>query len=277
MVDTGHGPPVVMIPGIQGRWEWMRPAVNALSTRCRVVTASLAGEPRGLLPAPRHGFSSHIAWVEALLDAARLERVALCGVSYGGLVALHFAARRPSRVSALVLVSTPPPNWTPHGEFARYVRMPRSLCPLFALSASRRLYPELARTFPALRERAGFAVRHLWRVLSAPCAPVRMAARVRLLDSVDLVADSHRIACPTLVVTGSANLDRTVPVSSTREYLGLIPGARHAEIPRTGHLGLITQPRVFRDVVSNFLAAHPRDDLDRRAPEVSAAVAAAPS
>ena len=43
MLDVGSGPPVVVLPGVQGRWEWMRPAVGALAERCRVLTDSLPG------------------------------------------------------------------------------------------------------------------------------------------------------------------------------------------------------------------------------------------
>ena len=44
MIDIGTGPPLVLIPGLQGRWEWMRPAVDALARRFRVLTFSLAGD-----------------------------------------------------------------------------------------------------------------------------------------------------------------------------------------------------------------------------------------
>ena len=44
MVDIGSGSPLVLVPGIQGRWEWMRPAVDALARRLRVLTFTLAGE-----------------------------------------------------------------------------------------------------------------------------------------------------------------------------------------------------------------------------------------
>ena len=30
MMDEGQGPAVIVIPGIQGRWEWMTPALDAL-------------------------------------------------------------------------------------------------------------------------------------------------------------------------------------------------------------------------------------------------------
>ena len=31
IIDRGSGPPLVLIPGLQGRWEYLRPAVDALS------------------------------------------------------------------------------------------------------------------------------------------------------------------------------------------------------------------------------------------------------
>ena len=46
----GRGLPLLVIPGIQGRWEWMRPGIRALATRFRVTTYSLAGEPEDVLP-----------------------------------------------------------------------------------------------------------------------------------------------------------------------------------------------------------------------------------
>jgi pimeloyl-ACP methyl ester carboxylesterase len=60
---------------------------------------------------------------------------------------------------------------------------------------------------------------------------------------------------PTLLVTGDSSLDRVVPVERTREYLRIWPHARHAVIPRTGHLGLITRPEEFAAVVGPFVGA----------------------
>ena len=45
-------------------------------------------------------------FVLALLDAAKLERVALVGHSFGSLIALEASARAPQRVSHLVLAGT---------------------------------------------------------------------------------------------------------------------------------------------------------------------------
>ena len=99
MVDRGHGPAVLMIPGIQGRWEWMNPVVDAVVARCRVISGSLTGD-RGSLRSidAAHGFDDCLGWVDELLDRTGIEQVSVCGISYGGFVALRYAAHRPERV-----------------------------------------------------------------------------------------------------------------------------------------------------------------------------------
>ncbi len=44
MIDIGRGAPVVLIPGLQGRWEWMRPTVELLAEHYRVISYSLCDE-----------------------------------------------------------------------------------------------------------------------------------------------------------------------------------------------------------------------------------------
>lgn len=257
MVDIGNGPPVILIPGIQGRWEWMAPAVDALAARCRVITDSLPGDRGSLRELDRLGsFDTHLDWIDELLDRAQIEHAAICGVSYGGLVAVRYAAHRPLRTRALVLASTPSPTWKPDCRVERYLRSPRLMSPVFALSSPLRLYPEFAAAFPNLISRGAFTVKHLYRVARHPFAPTSMAQRVRLMSDVDFADDCRRVAAPTLVVTGVPGLDRVVQVSSTREYLSAIPGARGAEITNTGHMGLVTKPERFGETVSHFVGTH---------------------
>jgi pimeloyl-ACP methyl ester carboxylesterase len=109
LIDLGHGPPIVLIPGIQGRWEWMRPTVEALAAHCRVLTFSLADEPTAAANIEVPGFDAYVAQVRQALDQAGVDRAVICGVSYGGLVAAAFAAAHPDRVAALVLASALPP------------------------------------------------------------------------------------------------------------------------------------------------------------------------
>jgi pimeloyl-ACP methyl ester carboxylesterase len=254
MIDLGSGLPLVLIPGIQGRWEWMRLTVDALARRCRVITFSLCGEPgTGSRVDAQRGFENFVEQIDRAFDQAGLTEAAVCGVSFGGLVALHYAAVRPERVQALMLASTPGPTWRPECRVEWYVRAPRLLSPLFAWSSAFRLYPEIAAAFPRFGARLLFSARHLARVCCNPFSPVRMAQRVRFMGAVDFVRHCQCVKAPTLIVTGKPGLDRVVPVQSTRGYLEAIAGARYAMIDETGHIGLITKADRFAEVVTDFM------------------------
>src|SRR5438552_15959344 len=124
---------MVLIAGIQGRWEWMRPAVRALTGQCRVLTGSLPGESG-------EGFGRFIGHVDRLLDEAHVSKAVICGISFGGLVALRYAATRPERIRGLILVSTPGPQWKPASHQARSLRWPVLSFPLFLAGGARRTW-----------------------------------------------------------------------------------------------------------------------------------------
>ena len=275
IIDRGSGAPIVVIPGIQGRWEWMKPGIDALAQQSRVITFSFCDEPTsgGRFDEAR-GFWSYVDQVRDALDAAGIERAAICGVSYGGLIAAAFVARHPDRVAALVLVSALPPSWKPDGRVASYLRFPWLLTPVFCLG-SLRLYREIAAANETWWSGVTAAVRHGINVLRHMFHPGRMARRVHLLSSVLaqsgveewIEADLARVQVPTLVVTGEESLERVVPPRVTRRYLELWPHARAATIDRTGHLGLITRPVEFARVVSTFAAEHAPRAIDPAHPD----------
>src|SRR5688500_9025809 len=242
IVDRGSGTPVVVIPGVQGRWEWMQPAIDALAQRCRVVTFSLADEPScaGRFD-EGDGFACYVEQVREALDAADIPEAAICGVSYGGLIAAAFAARYPSRTASLILVSALPAGWLPNARVRFYLRAPRLLMPVFML-ASLRMYREIAAANDGVATGMSAALRHGWLVITHMFSPSRMARRVHLLQSVDLQHELSKVTTPTLIITGEPSLDRVVPVADTHAYLRLWPQASIATIARTGHLGLITRP-----------------------------------
>jgi len=272
IIDRGTGPPVVVIPGIQGRWEWMEPAITALAERGRAITFSLADEPSARAPfSEKAGFDNYVEQVRAALDQRGLERAAICGVSYGGLIAAMFAARYPERTSSLILVSALPPSWRPDARVAFYTRFPWLLTPLFCL-ASLRLYQEFAAANDTWLRGIQAASAAGLNVLLHMFHPARMARRVHLLSSLFGKEDEQRrieaelrsVKVHTLIVTGEDALERVVPPSSTRQYLTLWPHARTMTLARTGHLGLITRSAEFATLVSRFVSeSAPRDDSVR--------------
>lgn len=267
IIDVGSGLPVVLVPGIQGRWEWMKPTVDALARRCRVITFSLADERgTGARFDPRRGLDCYVEQIGAAMDQAGIAMATVCGVSYSGLIAAAFAARHPERTAALVLVSAIPPSWKPNERERFFLRAPRLLSPLFVLG-SVRLYPEIAAATPGVVRGILAALRHAFTALTHMFSPLRMARRVRLLEELNLRGEFPRVSAPVLVVTGEPQLERVVPVRMTREYLSLWPDAQSATISGTGHLGLVTKPAVFADLVVSFAEdASRRDDVVGRVP-----------
>ena len=245
IVDRGSGPPLVLIPGLQGRWEYMRPAVDALASSFRVVTFSLDADD----------FDGYAAQVESVLAEKAIDRATICGVSFGGLVAVRFAAQYPARCNALVLASTPRPQLRLRRRHQIYLRAPWIFGPIFLAESPLRLRPEVCAAIPDWRARSRFATLGLRTLLAAPVSLSKMAARARLIASVDLAADCERIATPTLVVTGEHGLDHVVPVEGSSEFTRRIPNARAVVLERTGHLGSITRPEAFADIVRDFVAA----------------------
>ena len=243
MIRTlGSGPPLVVIPGLDGHCTWLQPLLNELARHFTVMSFSLWGEPdSGHRFDESRGFEPHLAQVDEALRQAGVERATLCGVSYGGWVALSYAARHPDRVDALVLVSTPPPAFEPNHMQRRYLGSPILSAPVFVLSAPGRIAPEIFAALPTWGERVRFGATHLVRVARTGLSPTRMAARMRIAKSVDFFEACRRIKMPTLVVTGEPGLDRVVPVEQTWKYLTLIPGSESLRL-RGGHVCCLTQP-----------------------------------
>ena len=254
LVDRGSGPPLVLVPSLQGRWEYLRRAVDALAVRNRVITFSLCDERGWGLPSGASATLDDFAHqIELALDACGVESAPVCGFSFGGRVALRFAARHPERVSALILASTPGPGWHLKRAHRTYARHPLMLAPAFFAGAPSRVRRELSAAFPNRRERRRFAAEQFRTFVKAPLSPSRMAARARLIDGADVLADCARISVPTLIVNGEPSLDHVVPTTSTAGFSHAIPHARLAVIARTGHFGCVTRADAFAAAVDAFL------------------------
>lgn len=257
VIDRGTGVPLVVVPGVQGRWEYMGPALDALAERFRVLTFPLDGEHlSGRAFDLARGLEGLAEQVEAVIESRGLRRAVVCGVSFGGLAALRLAVRRPDIVAALVLASTPGPSWRLRTRHRVYTRVPWLFGPLFLAEVPWRMRAEVARALPDRRERTRFAWRQLRTFATSPLSPSRMAARTSLIDAVAIRGDCARVSAPTLVVSGETTLDR-VTAGTPAEYVELIRGARLSLLERTGHLGYVTRPAAFAQAVTEFVSSLP--------------------
>jgi pimeloyl-ACP methyl ester carboxylesterase len=119
----GTGTPLLALHGFGGSalWQWDR-QLERFARQHRVLVpdllwfgdSSATGTPT---------LAAQVQAMIALLDARGVERAAIVGVSYGGMVAWELAARNPERVSQLVLGDSPGDVWTPSDHTAMLARL----------------------------------------------------------------------------------------------------------------------------------------------------------
>jgi pimeloyl-ACP methyl ester carboxylesterase len=253
IVERGGGRPLILIPGIQGRCEWGLRTLDALATLGRALTFSLADEPSsGFAWQESAGFENYVKQLDEVIDRTSSVPPVLVGISYGGLIAAEYLARRPNIAAGLVLASAPPPAWSLPPRASRYLGAPRLMAPIFWLGAPLRAYPEVKAAIPGWRARLDFLVEQGLRIAKAPASSRRMVRRLRWLASAETALD-RPLSIPSLIITGEPSLERVVPPDATLTYRTWLPNARVVTMPGTGHGGTVTQPREFAQRVGEWL------------------------
>jgi pimeloyl-ACP methyl ester carboxylesterase len=196
-----------------------------------------------------------------------LESFSLLGFDYGSALISHYAAQHPEHVRSLVLVSPLPirkqPFWDIYEQLTeeRMDQEAREELQAMRREHVRRLDPE--RWAQAYKETAlsgwvedSRALRRMKsEVLVEPNDDPEQVHRdylalLRSLEEWDWRESLARIACPTLVVTGSAD---PMPAESTQEWLGTLPDAHALVIERSGRLPWVERPGDFLGAVDEFL------------------------
>lgn len=104
---TGHGQPIVLVPGTLTGWaSWVAHAERLSATRqvVRVQLRNVELAEQGTPVPASYGVQDEVEGLLATVDAMGLDRFDLAGWSLGGLVALAFAMEHPARVRTLTLV-----------------------------------------------------------------------------------------------------------------------------------------------------------------------------
>jgi pimeloyl-ACP methyl ester carboxylesterase len=197
-------------------------------------------------------------WVrdlEAVVDAAGLDRFPLLGISQGGAVAVHYAARHPERVTKLVLYGT-----YVQGRLVRATtdtdREVHDLQVELARLGWGRDDPAFRQVFTAQFMPQGS--RELWdefNELQRQTTSAENAARVLdLAGGIDVSDAARRVRAPTLVL--HARDDQRPPFEQGRMMAALIPDSRFVALESRNHILLADEPAwpVFLHAVESFLA-----------------------
>ena len=102
----GSGPALLLIHGLGSSgddWAFQR---DAFARAHALIVPDLRGSGRSSKPSGPYSIAGFAADLWALLDALRIDRVALLGFSLGGAVAFEMALQQPARVKRLIVCNT---------------------------------------------------------------------------------------------------------------------------------------------------------------------------
>jgi proline iminopeptidase len=261
---SGTGPPVVLLHGGPGLWDYLAPLAPLLDGTFTVIRF----DQRGCGRSTGNGGPFTIAQAVADLDEVRAalgyQRWAVAGHSWGAELALRYAAASPDRVTSVAYIAG--------------VGTGNGFKPGFSAELRRRLGPDQARlealsaipaderTLEEERERcllqwrpdfspgpaAASHAQQLWDT-RPPGAAINEAANRglwgdRLTEDLNLAAG--RVASPVTMLCGA---DDPRPWAATDSLLAALPRASRIVLENAGHAPWVERPADTRRVLLHAL------------------------
>ncbi len=251
----GTGPAVVKLAGIAGGTGFNVEEMEvAAAAGFRVAAVDTTGDrhddpPRG--PLTWDGLADDVAsGIETMAEG----RAVLWGTSFGCMVALATAVRRPERVAGLLLCNPPDPRWQPRFHRAMYGWALHRGDPD---QAARWLFAAFFLTATSWEASSPFLWRRVPRLIRAsreartPATTVRQ--KIDLLWHAPIGYERLDGNLPIAIVTGQWDL--VAPARGARRLAAVFPRARLTEIAAAGHSVAYARPRAYREAVITELKA----------------------
>jgi 3-oxoadipate enol-lactonase len=238
----------VLVHGLGGTSAgiWGRVA-GELEDEFTVVTYDLRGTGGSERIAGPYSLDDFVGDLRALVEELELSRPALVGHSFGGSIALAYAARHPEAVSAVVSAGGPVvlPEQGRQGMRERAEKVEQAGMASIAETVATN------GTAPSFRERDREGFEELLAMLAAN-DPATYAATCRVLAELDLRPELGRVTAPVLLLAGDR--DGVVPPAAGDEMEAALPDvARRVTVENCGHNVTVERPAVLVDEVRSFL------------------------
>jgi len=244
--EWGEGPPLIVVPGLAGGFQLLGPLARLLAANFRVISYQLRGEDDCFTLRRPFGISDLVEDLAELLEWQGLEAPTLMGVSFGGVLALEFAARYPTRLNKLIVQGV-----GAHFERGLLQRIAGVVLSRYPMLADNPFINQFFNLLFGGRQQKGplfeFVTRQCWQTDQSV-----MAHRLHLVEQLDLADRLHRIRVPTLVLAGDRDL--LVSQESLQALCDGIPQAASVRLPGCGHLAFVTKPARIAGEVRRFLS-----------------------
>ena len=247
----GEGEPLLLIPYTSADhacWAFQLPAYTE---HLNCIAIDLPGSGESDKPTGPYSTEGHADQVAAFLGAIGIERAHVAGMSFGGAVGIHLAARHPGRVRSLSLHSA----WHASDDYLKtVVEQWRTLAPALPTVADvviQGIFPWCF-TPEMYVDRPEFVDTLADFVRSRPAQPLdAFLAQTDAVIAHDASAALGEIDAPTLITFGARDL-----VCSTRFAEPLKNGIAGSELvifDHLSHAGLHEDPETFNRATLDFL------------------------
>jgi len=215
----------------------------ALSERYELIRFDARGHGKSTIGEPEASIEMLANDALAVLEACGIARAHLCGISLGGMIAMHLAAHTPDWVLKVVLSNTTPympprENWQQRIQTART----QGLEPLIEGTLGRWFTPEFHQAQPEKVAKV--------RALLRETSPAGYAACCAAIRDMDQRESIQNITAKTLVIGGSKDAGTTPAMAES--IARSVPEAKLVMLD-AAHLGNIERVDEFNAALIEFL------------------------
>jgi pimeloyl-ACP methyl ester carboxylesterase len=254
--EAGSGAPIVFVHEFAGDSRSWEPQLRHFSRRYRCVAYNARGYPPSDVPEGYERYSQERARddIRAVLDALKLERAHIVGLSMGANATLHFGISYPQRARSLTFAGGG--YGSPPSARAKFQQDARA----HAQSIREKGMQHFADTYgrgPARlalqrKDPRGFDeyLRQLAEHSVVGSANTMLGVQSRRPSFYDMSAEIAKLQVPLLILTGDEDepsIEASVMIKRTA------PKAALAVLPNSGHGINLEEPALFNQLLDDFL------------------------
>jgi proline iminopeptidase len=214
------------------------------------------GASKHMQPNAPQTMEAQVADLDAVREALAFGRVAVLGDSYGGMIAMAYAAAHPEHVARLILSDSAAPSWKALVHLLPQVFPDREeqgeteankLAADPAAVAQAGLVNHMRQMFYSTEMRDAYLA-HMGDLGFEPAVG---RAVQQATENLDLTAKLAGFHLPTLVITGRYDMN-VAPLTAWR-MAHAIPGAQLVFFEKSGHMPAYEEPEKYQKVLESFL------------------------
>ncbi|NBT40977.1 MAG: alpha/beta hydrolase [Alphaproteobacteria bacterium] len=255
--EAGSGTPIVFVHEFAGDWRSWEPQIRHFSRRHRCITYSARGYSPSDIPEDAAFYSQEKARddILAVMDALKIDRAHIVGLSMGAFATVHFGLAYPERALSLLVAGcgygSDPKDYLPFKQEAEKA----------AATIAEHGMEYFGRTYGAGPTRLPFKrkdPRGFEEFLTRLCEHSAMGSSLTMANYqakrpslYDFAEGMKNMNVPTLIVNGDEDTPALLPGLFMKEH---IPASGMATVSRTGHTINLEEPDLFNHLLETFIA-----------------------